>query len=108
MNKSGNWRRTLVSNGVSQDVVDGFTGDQKEDYTAIMDFLCNRWQPSGAPEDREPGCQPKILQNNLDAYQVWESLAGSKYPADIKAAIELNGVENIEDCYQRVLVLMKG
>lgn len=103
--KNIGWEETLEAQGVERRIIDTFEGDIKEDFRKAMHFLCNEWTP---PETGRKGCMVTIRDNNLEAYQVWSTLAGSKAPTDIKAACELWGVVDVEDCYQRILRLMKG
>jgi hypothetical protein len=104
----------LQANGVPNDVIDSFTGDDEQDFYRLMDFFCNRW-PGKTGNLR--GCRVGVLPGNIEAYRVFNIVSGSwnYHPSgrpigihlsEIESAMEFVGVRHKEDCFSRVQFLI--
>lgn len=73
------------------------------DFNALMNFFCNEWRGKSGELS---GCAVPTLPGNAEAVAVFSSVGKNATPSEIKTAMDLFGVEDVQDCWWRVQAMI--
>jgi hypothetical protein len=98
------WKGTLAAYGVTDEVISVMSGtDDDGDFSILMDFFCNRWAGRSGNLD---GCRIYIHPDNADALNVFRATGPDWRQSDMESAMRLSGVDDMRDCWRRVMFLV--
>ena len=75
------------------------------DFNVLMNYFCNEWPGKSGKLKGCHGGKPELMHANVDAWNVFARTGLSAGASDLKAAMEMSGVKDFRDCWQRITIL---